>query len=100
MQVQRVVMTAEYGGSCLSNLLPAEGGSGSFTLSLKDPFTGRTETTGALDFGASAAEVQFENGCRQFLRYLFGIVHDGAFPAIDAGISAPSILLSETAPVY
>lgn len=68
-------MTAEYGGSCLSNLIPAEGGSGSFTLSLKDPFTGRTETTGALDFDTSAAEVQLKSGCKQFLRYLFTSVY-------------------------
>lgn len=55
-QVQRVILSAGDDGACLSNLIPAEGGSGSFNLSLKDPFTGRTDTTGPLNFDASANE--------------------------------------------
>lgn len=41
----------------MSDLLPSQGGSGSFNLSLVDPFTGRVDTTEPLDFDASANEV-------------------------------------------
>lgn len=62
-QVQRVVLTAELnsGGGCteltdLDALLPSRGGTGSFTLSLLDPFTQREDTTDLLSFDASANE--------------------------------------------
>lgn len=55
-QVQRIVLMASQGGSCVPDLLPSQGGSGSFNLSLLDPFTGRIDTTGPLDFDASANE--------------------------------------------
>lgn len=58
IQVQRIVLTAGDTGSCLSNLLSAEGGSGSFNLTLEDPFTGRVDTTAPLDFDASANEAR------------------------------------------
>lgn len=56
-QVQRVVVTAQDSGSCIADLIPSEGGSGTFGLSFTDPFTGRTERTDALDFDTPASEV-------------------------------------------
>lgn len=52
--MQRVVLRASNEGSCLSNLLSAEGGSGSYNLTLVDPYTGRADTTWPLEFDASA----------------------------------------------
>lgn len=49
-------MTASDEGSCIANLLPTQGGEGSFNLTMVDPFTGRGDTTEILDFGASANE--------------------------------------------
>lgn len=51
------MLSVEDVGSCLADIVPVEGGSGLFDLSLIDPFTGRTDTTGPLNFDASASEV-------------------------------------------
>lgn len=56
--MQRLVFAEDLSGTCASvnTLLPSRLGSGSFTLSLFDPFTEKTYTTNTLDFEASANE--------------------------------------------
>lgn len=63
-------MTASDEGSCLANLLPTEGGAGSFNLTIVDPFTGRGDTTEVLDFGAPANEARYVVYVNSILRVL------------------------------